>query len=129
MTTTTDYKGLAKDLRCHTGNCEYNFAECSLYSGFDEERFKTCSEQLAERAANAIDELLSMVPTREKLIEILSQYFEIGDSYTYDLNRVKEAFELGTMTLDDFSEWNEENVANMADFIMKKLRKPPRVIL
>ena len=70
-----------------------------------------------------------MVPTREKLIEILSQYFEIGDSYTYDLTRVKEAFELGTMTLDDFSEWNEENVANMADFIMKKLRKPPKVIL
>jgi len=123
MTTTTDYKGLAKDLRCHTGNCEYNFAECSLYSGFDEDRFKTCSEELAERAANAIDELLSMIPTREKLIDILSHYFQIGDSMTFELTRVKEAFAIGTMSFDDFSEWDEENVADLADWILDKLQK------
>ena len=47
---------------------------------------------------------------RNKLERILRQYFSIGDSYTYELVRTKEAFEAGTMTLDDFVEWNEDNI-------------------
>lgn len=29
---------------------------------------------------------------REELIELLSRYFQIGDSYAYNLTRVKTAF-------------------------------------
>lgn len=56
---------------------------------------------------------------REKLIEILSKYFSIGDSDTYCLTRVKEGFAVGTVTIDDFVEWDEENIADLADYILK----------
>lgn len=56
---------------------------------------------------------------REKLIEILSKYFDIGDSDTYVLTRVKEGFTVGTITIDDFKEFDEENVADLADYILK----------
>lgn len=58
---------------------------------------------------------------REALMQALSKFFTIGDSYTYELNRVKEAFYIGTMTLDDFEEWNEDNVSELCDYLMKKL--------
>lgn len=45
---------------------------------------------------------------REELVDLLSQYFGIGDSYHYVLNRVKEAFAAGTMGFDDFEEYSEE---------------------
>ena len=56
---------------------------------------------------------------REKLIEILSEYFSIGDSDTYCLTRSKEGFVVGTVTVDDFQEFDEENVADLADHILK----------
>ena len=67
-----------------------------------------------------------MLPTREKLIDILSHYFQIGDSMTFELTRVKEAFAIGTMSFDDFSEWDEKNVADLADWILDKLQKAPK---
>lgn len=42
--------------------------------------------------------------SKDKLMQILRNYFSIGDSYTYELTRVKSAFEIGTMTMDDFME-------------------------
>lgn len=38
---------------------------------------------------------------REKLVELLAKYFDIGDSYAYNLTRVKSAFACGTMGFDD----------------------------
>jgi hypothetical protein len=52
---------------------------------------------------------------REKLVELLAQYFTIGDSYAYNLTRVKEAFSVGTMTIDDFVEFDDETVEDIAD--------------
>ncbi len=58
---------------------------------------------------------------RDKLIEVLLDYFDIGkDCYTYNLTRVKEAFQVGTMTFDDFVELDEENITDLADYIIKK---------
>lgn len=34
-------------------------------------------------------------PVRERLTELLSRYFTIGDSYAYNLTRVKEGFAVG----------------------------------
>lgn len=52
--------------------------------------------------------------TREKLVELLSEYFDIGDSYAYNLTRVKSAFACGTMGFDDFEEFDEETVEDIA---------------
>lgn len=51
------------------------------------------------------------------------EYFNIGDSYAYNLTRVKSAFGAGTMTLDDFEEFTEENIDDIIDYIQKKWRK------
>lgn len=55
---------------------------------------------------------------RERLIRLLSRYFDIGDSYTYNLTRVKSAFAVGTVDLDDFEEYTEDDVANLADYLL-----------
>ena len=46
--------------------------------------------------------------TKDKLKELLMRYFTIGDSYSYNLTRVKEAFAVGTVSLEDFVEFDEE---------------------
>lgn len=55
---------------------------------------------------------------RERLIQLLSRYFDIGDSYTYNLTRVKSAFAVGTVGLDDFEEYTEDDVTNLADYLL-----------
>lgn len=55
---------------------------------------------------------------KERLIEILSRYFQIGDSYAYNLTRDKMAFSVGTMHLDDFEEFDEVTVADIADHLL-----------
>lgn len=69
-------------------------------------------------------DLGKMVPTVDRLADILSHYFLIGDSYTFELTRDKQAFAIGTMSFDDFSEWDEENVNDLAEHIVKKLSEP-----
>ena len=58
----------------------------------------------------------------EQLKEILMSYFCIGDSDTYQLTRVKEAFLIGTMTFDDFVEWDEEQVDDLIEYIKNKVK-------
>lgn len=55
----------------------------------------------------------------EKLIGLLSDYFNIGDSYHYTLGRSKEAFGMGTMSLYDFTEYGEDDAADLAEFLME----------
>ena len=55
---------------------------------------------------------------KEKLVELLAKYFDIGDSYAYNLTRVKSAFACGTMGFDDFEEFDEETVAAIADYLI-----------
>ena len=55
---------------------------------------------------------------RERLIQLLSRYFNIGDSYTYNLTRVKTAFDVGTIGLDDFEEYTEGDVTSLADYLL-----------
>ena len=55
---------------------------------------------------------------REKLVELLANYFDIGDSYAYNLTRVKSAFACGTMGCDDFKEFDEETVQDIATHLI-----------
>ena len=54
---------------------------------------------------------------REKLVELLAEYFNIGDSYAYNLTRVKSAFACGTVGLDDFEEFDDETVKDIASYL------------
>ena len=60
---------------------------------------------------------------REKLIAVLRDYFSIGDSYTYELTRAKSAFDIGTVSVNDFEEWGEEDISCLCDYIFRELRK------
>lgn len=55
---------------------------------------------------------------RKKLVELLAEYFNIGDSYAYNLTRVKSAFACGTVGLDDFEEFDDETVEDIASYII-----------
>lgn len=48
------------------------------------------------------------------------QYFDIGDSYAYNLTRVKEGFVVGTVTIDDFEEFSEEIIDDIVEYILDK---------
>ena len=63
-----------------------------------------------------------------KLTDILSAYFKIGDSYHYTLGRDKEAFAIGTMGLDDFKEYTEETVEEIAAHLIENGVTVPRWI-
>ena len=54
---------------------------------------------------------------REKLVELLAEYFNIGDSYAYNITRVKSAFAYGTVGLDDFEEFDDETVKDIASYL------------
>jgi len=61
---------------------------------------------------------------RNKLLEILNRYFQIGvDCTVYDCTRDRSAFSIGTMTLDDFQEWDEERTADLADWLVAESDK------
>ena len=64
---------------------------------------------------------MSKIMLEETLKNILKEYFSTGDSYTYELTRVKKAFAIGTMTFDDFVEWNEDNIEDLAQYIISHI--------
>lgn len=56
------------------------------------------------------------------LKELLMEYFRIGvDCYSYNLTRDKSAFECGTVTANDFEEFNEEVIDDIIDFIKSRM--------
>ena len=62
--------------------------------------------------------------TVDFLQKILNEYFDIpNDTYAYNLTRVKSAFDVGTMTLDDFEEFTEDATRDLAEYIIKNLNK------
>nr|DAR20221.1 MAG TPA: hypothetical protein [Caudoviricetes sp.] len=55
------------------------------------------------------------------LKELLMEYFRIGvDCYTYNLTRDKSAFECGTVTVNDFEEFDEEMIDDIIDFVKSR---------
>ena len=61
---------------------------------------------------------------RELLTDYFCKWAEIGDSYIYDLTRVKSAFSIGTMSFDDFVEWDEERIKTLVDEFLDWLYGP-----
>lgn len=55
------------------------------------------------------------------LKELLMEYFMIGvDCYTYNLTRDKFAFKCGTVTINDFEEFDEEMIDDIIDFVKSR---------
>ena len=53
--------------------------------------------------------------------KLLMEYFRIGvDCYAYNLTRDKSAFECGTVTVNDFDEFDEEIIDDIIDFIKSR---------
>lgn len=67
--------------------------------------------------------LLRMKPEEKRslLLKYFSKWAGIGDSYIYDLTRVKEGFSVGTVSPDDFVEWDEERIGILVDEFMQWL--------
>lgn len=62
---------------------------------------------------------------RDKLIKVLESFFGFNESwgdgtYFYNLNRVKSAFNVGTITIDDFTEMEHEQIEELADLIIEE---------
>ena len=67
---------------------------------------------------------ITLMPINQMMIaKILMEYFTIGNSYTYELTRDKTAFEIGTIDLDDFVEWDESQIADLSEFIIIRLKE------
>jgi hypothetical protein len=58
---------------------------------------------------------------KNKLKEALMDYFELDDPYYYILTRDKSAFNYGTMSFDDFEEFDEEIIDDITDYVWEKL--------
>jgi len=54
---------------------------------------------------------------KDKMIGLLNDYFNISDTSAYWLTRVKEGFAYGTVTLDDFVEFDNETIEDLATLI------------
>jgi hypothetical protein len=62
---------------------------------------------------------------RDDLIEWLNGYFGLDGSegtYAHWLTRCKSSRGVGTMSIEDFEEFSEESITELADFILGKLR-------
>ncbi len=54
---------------------------------------------------------------KDALKDVLSEIFNLDDTYDYRLTRVKEAKQYGTLTIDDFEEYSEKNINEIADLL------------
>lgn len=58
----------------------------------------------------------------ERLKDVLMDYFDVSsDTYTYNLTRDKSAFTEGTMSLDDFEEFDEEVIDDIVKYIKENI--------
>lgn len=72
------------------------------------------------------DRLMSMddASKRDSLLTFFREWAGIGDSYIYDLTRIKTAFDVGTMSLDDFEEWDDGRITRLVDDFLEWLQQP-----
>jgi hypothetical protein len=83
-----------------------------------------CGESLNEDETEYVDKPKqkhkSVFITVDSLQEILNKYFDIpNDTYAYNLTRDKSAFGIGTISMEDFEEFNEDTTRDLAEYIIK----------
>ena len=55
--------------------------------------------------------------SKEELKQKLMSYFTIGNSDAYWLTRVKQARQYGTLTIDDFEEFEEDTIDDIVEYV------------
>lgn len=55
--------------------------------------------------------------SKEELKQKLMSYFTIKDSDAYWLTRVKQARQYGTLTIDDFEEFEEDTIDDIVEYV------------
>lgn len=97
---------------CEEAKRDYNHCRCGSCQYDDMMRDVESYKQSAD---------VRPVAKKEDVMAALRNYFTIGDSYTYELTRSKDAFEIGTMSLDDFWEWDEYNISDLCEYLMENI--------
>ena len=62
---------------------------------------------------------------RIDLLEWLYEYFGFDGAdgtYAFMLTRCKSSRDIGTMSIDDFEEFTDEHISELADFLIYKLK-------
>lgn len=101
-------------LTINKGLNEWMGAVAKIASDFSE-RMEECRKSLPK---STILEALVGMPKDEQVEAIhsfLCDWACVPDSYVYDLGRVKEAFSVGTMGFEDFTEWDEDRCLEIAE--------------
>ena len=62
----------------------------------------------------------SELAERDKLYDILYQYFQIGDSNCYHLTKVEETFGFETVIREGFVEFDKDTIEDIVTYITKK---------
>ena len=106
----------------HSDN-EYWDLECELNDVQNELENLEDEYEWDERRIEELEEENRRLTDREKLIQILNDFFQMEDTYTYNLTRVKSAFSVGTVSLEDFEEFSEQNIDELADVILEGMKK------
>ncbi len=106
---------------------EFHKSKYEFYS-LEVEELTEEKKKIAEMVANNAlkfreDMRRKILPPKEKLVEILNQFFSMEDTDAYWLTRAKSAFAVGTVTIDDFKEFTDETINELADFIINEIIK------
>ena len=109
----------------HCGKCWHDLFDDVSKLNVDCIVCPNCGEPLNEDETEYLDnkpkeKKKEISITVDSLQDILNQYFDVpNDTYAYNLTRVKSAFDIGTMTMEDFEEFNEETTRDLAEYIIK----------
>lgn len=101
---------------------------CMSVAEVNEEDFETMANKrnCKKRVFTNADRIRAMSDEerRKTLIDYFSKWAGIGDSYIFDLIRVKKSFAVGTISFDDFKEWDEFRIAELVDELIEWLQQP-----
>ena len=97
--------------------CECNDLENSLEYAEDEISWMEQQVEELQRENEELREADSFDGDRVR--KILLDYFGIGDSYVYNLTRDKNAYNVGTMSLEDFKEFNDSDIDDLVEYIIQ----------
>lgn len=89
--------------------------------GITEKEIKAIDERYWPFAVHSRESVGGGMNTRDKIHSAINEHIDIEDTYAYFLTREKSSFSVGTVTLDDFEEWTDSDVADLTDSIMEKI--------
>lgn len=92
--------------------------QCIIDRGYEPSIYVSLAYDVKNYLSKLLKENQKYKEVIDNLKDKLMEYFEVDrDCYFYVLTRDKSAFYYGTMSFDDFKEFNEEQVDDIIDFL------------